>query len=313
MAVLLGGHSFDVVLYEWFYYEEHLWQLPRVWEGGMATHGVLLGAVLATVLFCRLRNKSFFEIADEVVVPATVLMALGRVGNHINGEVYGSITDVGWAMESPYAAGCRHPVALYDGIKNLAILPVLLYVRGRYLGRGLGGPSGLVLGHFVLWYGSLRLLVDHFREYDSYWLGVGRGQYFNLLMAAIGLGIVLVARRLARPRPDAHAHIPSRQSLRGGRVSWVERSLFYALVVLCLTIPSGWTRQVLADSRCAPPRRPQRRAAAVGGKARPRLEARNRKQPLRRAVGVISLAKTTGEPLAAPATKVSERPSGAHS
>ena len=91
-GLLVGGRLFDVALYEWFYYADRPWQIPRLWEGGMATHGVMLGAVAGTMAFCWPRGKSFFAVADEVVVPGVVLMALGRLGNHINGEVFGSLT-----------------------------------------------------------------------------------------------------------------------------------------------------------------------------------------------------------------------------
>jgi phosphatidylglycerol:prolipoprotein diacylglycerol transferase len=245
VGVLLGGRIFDVALYEWFYYEDRVWQIPSLWYGGMATHGVLLGAVIGTLAFCRLRNKSLLAIADELVIPGAVLMALGRIGNHINGEVYGSITDVAWAMQFPYAEGCRHPVALYDGAKNLLLVPILLGVRSINLRRNGHLPRGLMLGHFVLWYGLLRLFVDYFREYDSYWLGVGRGQYFNLLMAVVGLCIVVIAHRHASPEPDSDT---ARRNTRiKDPMLWVKRVAFYALVALCLSIPSGWTQQVLED------------------------------------------------------------------
>jgi phosphatidylglycerol:prolipoprotein diacylglycerol transferase len=240
-GVLLGGRLFDVALYEWFYYEDHVRQIPRLWQGGMATHGVLLGAVAGTLLFCRLRGRSFLAVADEVVLPGAVLMALGRLGNHVNGEVYGSITGVAWAMEFPYVEGCRHPVALYDGLKNLLLVPILLGVRSLDLRRNGYLPKGLMLGHFVLWYGLLRLFVDVFREYDSYWLGIGRGQYFNLLMAAAGLCVVLAARRRAK----AEVGVMRRGSRTRAPAFWGKRIAFYALVALCLTIPSGWTQQVL--------------------------------------------------------------------
>jgi phosphatidylglycerol:prolipoprotein diacylglycerol transferase len=240
-GVLLGGRAFDVTLYEWFYYKDHVWQIPSLWQGGMATHGVILGAVVGTLIFCRLRDKSFLAIADELVIPGAVLMALGRVGNHINGEVYGSVTDVAWAMEFPYAVGCRHPVALYDAAKNLLLVPLLLGVRKVNLRRNGYLPRGLLLGHFVLWYGLLRLFVDYFREYDSYWFGIGRGQYFNLFMAVVGLYIVVIARRHAIPE-----RIVARRNARvKDPALWLKKAAFYALVALCLFIPSGWTQQVL--------------------------------------------------------------------
>jgi phosphatidylglycerol---prolipoprotein diacylglyceryl transferase len=243
-GVLLGGRIFDVALYEWFYYEDHMWQIPSLWRGGMATHGVLLGAVVGTLVFCRLRNKSFLEIADELVIPGAVLMALGRIGNHINGEVYGSLTDVAWAMEFPYAEGCRHPVALYDAAKNLLLVPLLLGIRRYNLRRNGYLPRGLMLGHFVLWYGLLRLFVDYFREYDSYWLGVGRGQYFNLFMAVVGLSIVLTVRGRTSSQGAAVFRSTTRTK---DAASWGKRVAFYVLVVFCLSIPSGWTQEVLED------------------------------------------------------------------
>jgi phosphatidylglycerol:prolipoprotein diacylglycerol transferase len=246
-GVLAGGRLFDVALYEWFYYAEHPRQIVRVWEGGMATHGVLLGAVVGTALLCRLRDRSLLEVADELVIPGAVLMALGRVGNHINGEVYGSVTSVPWAMSFPYADGCRHPVALYDGAKNLLLVPILIAVRGVDLRRYGRVPRGVLLGHFVFWYAFLRLFVDLFREYDSYWLGVGRGQYFNLIMAAAGLAVIAAARRHARRRKTSESERTPRAIRRDVVPSWVPSALFYALVALCLTIPSGWTQQVLQD------------------------------------------------------------------
>lgn len=240
-GLLVGGRLFDVALYEWFYYAEHPGQIPCPWEGGMATHGVMLGAVAGTLVFCRLRGKSFFEVADEVVVPGAALMALGRVGNHVNGEVFGSLTGVAWAMEFPYAAGCRHPVALYDAAKNLVVLGILLLILRWYARRG-GLPRGLLLGHFLLWYGGLRIFVDLFREYDSYWLGIGRGQFFNGLMALAGLAVVLVARWHAGRRPVRNGARPAVGAAGLTRAKW---AAFYALVALCLTIPSGWTQQVL--------------------------------------------------------------------
>lgn len=250
VGVLVGGRLFDVFLYEWSYFKEHPLSVFTLWQGGMATHGVMLGAALAGAAFCSYRGKSFLALADEVVIPGAVLLGLGRLGNHINGEVVGSVTNLPWATGFPYAEGCRHPVALYDGLKNLLLVPILLGVRFAYRRRGFEPPPGVLFGHFVFWYGFLRLFVDVFREYDSYWLGVGRGQYFNLAMALTGLSLVLLAhlltRRPARRRaagsPNFRAVDPS---CRHWGASGTKIALFAALVVSCLFIPSGWTRQAL--------------------------------------------------------------------
>lgn len=246
VGVLSGGRLFDVFLYEWSYFREHPLAVFAFWRGGMATHGVMLGAALASAVFCFYRGKSFLALADEVVIPGAVLMGLGRIGNHINGEVFGSVTNLPWATGFPYAEGCRHPVALYDGLKNLLLVPILVGIRFAYRRRGSEPPPGILFGHFIFWYGSLRLFVDIFREYDSYWLGVARGQYFNLVMALTGLSLILLAhllahRRRTRRSSTLRALDPGRQS---GEVLG-KMALFAVLVVSCVFIPSGWTQQAL--------------------------------------------------------------------
>ncbi len=240
LSVLFFGRAFDIAVYEWDYNREHSFHLLSYWRGGMATHGVLLGAVVGAGLFCWIRKKNFLALTDEIVIPGALLMALGRIGNHINGEVCGYITNVSWAVKFPYAPGHRHPVALYEFAKNLAIIPILLYVR-----RTPERPTGLLLGHFIFWYGFLRLFSDYFRDYDSYWLGIGRGQYFNLLMALCGLGIIWILTKFVQQEGMA-LDASDRQARDRAEVSlWVKGALFYGLVLFCLTIPSGWTQDVL--------------------------------------------------------------------
>jgi phosphatidylglycerol:prolipoprotein diacylglycerol transferase len=238
-GALLVGRAFHVVVYGWDYFRQQPEQVLNYWGGGMASHGVLLGAALGTALFCRLRNKSFLQVADEVVIPGAVLLALGRVANHINGEIYGSRTEVSWAVQFPYADGFRHPVALYEGAKNLLLVPLLLYIR-----RNPERPPGLLLGHFVFWYAFLRLVTDYFRDYESYWLGIGRGQYFNFLTAVLGLGIILAVRPTARPA-GAAVKVPPNTSPGGGYLLLLKRVSFCALVAFSLTIPGAWPLAIL--------------------------------------------------------------------
>ena len=93
VGVLLLGRLFAVFVYHWEYYSGHLNELFSYWSGGMATHGVLLGGTGAVALFCRLRRKSFLRLADEIVIPAAFFMALGRIGNFVNGQIAGTTTD----------------------------------------------------------------------------------------------------------------------------------------------------------------------------------------------------------------------------
>ena len=256
-CVLVFGRAFEIVVYEWEYYSMHLLQLLSYWRGGMASHGVLLGAIVGIALFSRVRRKGFLHLADEVAIPAAVFLGLGRIGNFINGQIYGGVTNVWWAVRFPDAEGFRHPVALYESLKNFMIVPILLLVRRRSC-----PGEGKLLAHFVLWYGFLRLFTDHFREYGTEILGVGTGQYFNLLMTVSGLGLIVwfaKAKTACRATVQAEGDSPkpsSFQELRNDIDHWQEakgvclkRTIFAALLLFALTIPSAWTQGVLKQYR----------------------------------------------------------------
>ena len=122
VGVLVGGRAVEIAFDEWPFYKEHLHLVPAWWLGGMATHGLLLGGALGAALFARRYGKPFLLVADALVIPAAFLMGMGRIGNFIDGQIVGAVTDVWWAVEFPDAEGFRHPVVLYDGAKNLLLM-----------------------------------------------------------------------------------------------------------------------------------------------------------------------------------------------
>ncbi len=244
LGVLLGARAFEIVVYEWAYYRSHPAQLLSYWRGGMASHGVLIGCALALWIFCGWRRHPFTLMADEVAIPGAVFLALGRIGNFINGQIAGYPTDVWWGVQFPEFEEFRHPVALYESLKNLALVPILLIVSRRY-------PSGrgMLLAHFVFWYGFLRLFTDIFRDYGAEFLGIGRGQYFNLLMAFIGLGLMWLMKRRKAPRTEAGSRAVDEPRRASGLSLSVRQLLFFALVFFCLLIPSSWTQEVFKQNR----------------------------------------------------------------
>lgn len=236
LGVLLGGRIIEVVFYEWSYYRNHPWQVAAIWLGGMSTHGVLLGAAASVWLFCRIWGKPFLPIADELAIAAAYFMGIGRLGNFVDGQIAGSITDVCWAVQFPDLEGFRHPVVLYDGVKNLLLVPVLLFIRSRC------PPRGVVLGHFVFWYGFLRIFVDLFREYRTDFLGLPPGQEFNLLMSIVGL-ILIVRAYKTRGREGAFVATGGLPT-RAREASLLQRISLAVIVTIPLMIPSDWTQDV---------------------------------------------------------------------
>lgn len=236
-GVLLGGRALEVAFDEWPFYSEHPWLIPAYWLGGMATHGLLLGAGVGTWLFSRIYGKPFRELADVIVVPGALLMGLGRIGNFIDGQIVGSLTEAPWGVRFPDADGFRHPVVLYDGLKNLLLVPYLAWVRRT------SSTAGATAARFVFWYAFLRIFIDLFRDYPTHRLALGTGQTLNLAMAVLG-GVLLVRSRLRRlgrlsPRPQQ-----VRAAVRIPGVFY--RVALIAMLLFSLTMPSNWTQDVPA-------------------------------------------------------------------
>ncbi|HER19717.1 MAG TPA: prolipoprotein diacylglyceryl transferase, partial [Chromatiales bacterium] len=124
VGALLGGRIFDILVYESAYYAEHPLRALNWWRGGLASHGVLLGGFLSVLLFCRLHGQPLLKVTDELAVPVALLLAVGRLGNFIEGGVIGTATDLPWGVHYPDVEGARHPVALYESAKNLIMVPI---------------------------------------------------------------------------------------------------------------------------------------------------------------------------------------------
>ncbi|MCK4587690.1 MAG: prolipoprotein diacylglyceryl transferase [Gammaproteobacteria bacterium] len=240
-GVLIGGRAVEVIFYEWPYYSDHPGYIPWVWLGGMSTHGILFGGTLGAWIFCRLYKKSFLSLADELVIPAAFIMGLGRIGNFIDGQIVGSLTDVWWAVKFPDAEGFRHPVVLYDGLKNLLLIPVLLFIRTKKL------PYGVLLGAFLFGYGFFRILIDFFREYRVELYGLPPGQEFNIGMCVIGIGLIILMIKRGCPRADPGITTESGNvKSEKGKLIYTRRLSFGLLLIIPLVIPSDWTQDVPA-------------------------------------------------------------------
>jgi phosphatidylglycerol:prolipoprotein diacylglycerol transferase len=241
VGVLLGGRLVEVIFYEWPFYHAHLSLIPAYWVGGMATHGLLLGGLVGVWIFARLEQRPFLSVTDALAIPTAVIMGLGRIGNFIDGQIVGSVTSVWWAVKFPDSEGFRHPVVLYDGLKNLLIVPILIFVGRRYL------PQGARTGIFLFLYAFLRIFVDVFREYPTTLFGLATGQVLNLLLSVLGLGLIVISFR--KRSEYAGLCVPSLSAAQKnsplGSLLW-RRFLFAAILLFALTMPSDWTQDVPA-------------------------------------------------------------------
>ncbi len=176
------------------------WKLLRLWDGGMAFHGGLVGVVVAMAYVSWRDRLNFIRVVDYVAVGVPMGMLLGRLANFVNGELWGRVSDVPWAMVFPAADDLpRHPSQLYQaGLEGLALLIVMMLLfwktRARY-------RPGLLAGVFTLGIGISRFVNEFFREPDAQLAdfaartGLSMGQWLTIPLILIGLTVVLYALR----------------------------------------------------------------------------------------------------------------------
>lgn len=192
LGVVIGGRLGYVLFYNLSYYLHKPLEILAVWHGGMSFHGGMIGAFLAVYYYCRKNNINFWKIADIVVIPIPIALFLGRVGNFINGELYGRITDVSWAVKFPDADGYRHPSQLYEAFKNIIIFTSLWFLRKKKL------ADGFIFWLFITLYGLLRFVIEFFRQPDAQIglvLGLSRGQFLCIIMFVVGFYMLLRLKR----------------------------------------------------------------------------------------------------------------------
>ena len=191
LGVVLGGRLGYVLFYNPGQYLSRPLEIFAVWQGGMSFHGGLLGVVVATVIFCRRRKLPILLTGDILVTSATIGLGLGRVGNFINGELWGRVTDLPWAMVFPGGGRLpRHPSQLYEALLEGFVL-YLLHRRKV--------AEGVPFFCFFIGYGLFRFMIEFVRQPDAHlgflWGGATMGQLLSLPMIFFGLaGLIYVSR-----------------------------------------------------------------------------------------------------------------------
>jgi phosphatidylglycerol:prolipoprotein diacylglycerol transferase len=198
LGVIVGGRIGYVLFYKPGYYLEHPLEALMLWKGGMASHGGIIGVIVVLWLFARARAKSFLQVADFAVPLMPLGLAVGRLGNFINGELWGRPADPAiwpWAMVFPQVDALpRHPWPLYQFALEAFLLFPLLWLYSRR-----PRPAGCIGAAFLIGYGVLRFVGEFAREPDSFLgllaLRLSMGQWLSVPMIVAGIALFVYFQR----------------------------------------------------------------------------------------------------------------------
>ncbi len=200
LGIIIGGRIGWVLFYHPSYYLIHPHQILFIWQGGMSFHGGILGMITALLIFTRSRKIPFFSLADFVSCAAPIGLFLGRIANFINGELYGQVTNVPWAMIFPTGgAVARHPSQLYEAVlEGLLLFGILFWMSRR---QSLRCQPGMLTGTFLCGYAVARIICEFFRQPDAH-IGFlfANSTMGQLLSAPILLAGVFVIVRACPPK-----------------------------------------------------------------------------------------------------------------
>ena len=187
LGVFIGGRLGYTLFYNFSYYIQHPIKFFAVWEGGMSFHGGLLGTIVSLMWFSKRQGIPIYTIADLAASVTPIGLGFGRLGNFINGELYGRPTDADWCMVFPAGGpACWHPSQLYEaGLEGVLLFSVLWLIGRRPT------PPGTVFWSFLTGYGLCRIVVELFREPDAHigfiFGSLSMGQMLSLPMIIIGV------------------------------------------------------------------------------------------------------------------------------
>ncbi len=188
LGVIIGGRLGYVFFYAPWYFLHHPLEIFAVWHGGMASHGGFIGVAIAILWICRWRKADeILRIGDVATVPIAIGLGLGRIGNFINQELYGTVTNLPWGMSFPGAEGLRHPIQLYD----FAIELIIAFICYIALAKMKTYP-GRVLALFIILYSVARFVLEFIREQYGQVVTIGslslsEGQLLTIPLLIIGL------------------------------------------------------------------------------------------------------------------------------
>lgn len=196
VSMFLGARFAYVFIYNWDYYSDHLIELFAVWQGGLSFHGAVVGLCLGGLYFAHREKISWFEVMDSLALAGAQGLFFGRLGNFINGELYGRPTDSWIGIIFPEGGGLmpRHPSQLYEAVFEGLILVIILWMMKKRV-----QIYGIISAAFVGGYGFFRFCIEFFREPDSqlglYFGYFSMGQILCFLMILLSVVLLVAAKK----------------------------------------------------------------------------------------------------------------------
>jgi phosphatidylglycerol:prolipoprotein diacylglycerol transferase len=189
IGIILGGRIGYVIFYNFSYYLDNIFDIFKIWQGGMSFHGGLLGVIASSYIFAKKNNQNPFFYLDQVSLVAPIGIFFGRLANFINSELYGTATDMPWSVIFVEVDNIsRHPSQLYEAIlEGIILFLILIY----FMNKGYLKKPGLISGMFLIFYSLFRFFVEFFRVPDEQigylFLNLTMGQIISLVFASIGI------------------------------------------------------------------------------------------------------------------------------
>ncbi len=181
LSLIIGARLFEVLFYDPSYYFSNPIKIFYVWEGGLASHGAIILTFIFAFIYCNKKKIKFYNLADLFIIPIAFGAAFVRLGNFINGELVGKITNVPWAVKFAAYEGLRHPVQLYQSFYLLVIFFILIKLANLKSRK-----PGLILWTFFLTDSVLRFVTEFFKDlpadYGFYLYGLNLAQYMSILI-----------------------------------------------------------------------------------------------------------------------------------
>ena len=188
IGIILGGRVGYILIYNLSFYINNPLDIFKIWQGGMSFHGGLIGVILASIIFAKKHNQNSFLYLDIVAIVAPIGIFFGRIANFINSELYGTITNVSWAVTFVQVDNLpRHPSQLYEAIlEGLFLFLILIYFRNKFLNN-----PGVISGLFLIFYSIFRFFVEFYRVPDEQlgyiFLNLTMGQIVSFIFILLGL------------------------------------------------------------------------------------------------------------------------------